>query len=567
MTASSRPLDLEPVRAALHGEPLLVLVSNEATLACGASALAFVSKDGAQHLDLREIRKVTHVDGVLVVAGDDSAICGAFPVDGADLKAFFADVQTVRKARGQSTVLKTTLDSRFKPRVAIPGAASEIPGLGFGIASGDEALLSPAPNAGSSTDLSPAASMPAPQASEAAPNPVSSSATPEPTPRAASAEALDPDAFFGTARPAKPNPRAALAPEREALPPRKANPRANAVVPSPEAVTEPVRDLPRPVGVEPLETKPEAVMPQATPSEPARLTPTKPTSPKTEASQEPPRAVPMQPAPIPAPRLETTAPSTTQPARVAPPAPKPTPRSTQRTTPRALPKPPQVKLPHVDARAIGQRIATGARSRLEAAGERGRFNLRRAGASLVDLALTAVLVWAVTRFFGGREFETLLDLPAQSRLDLGLLNTLKDLLPLVISGALTAVLAATAAGLVYALGTALSPLRDSVGKKLLGLQLETLTGARPSPAVVAGRFLVKAMLLLVPGVVGLMPTLFALGGSATALRSTLGFFGISVWVGVAVLAVGSLPIWGARRDQTLPDFLTDCRVRDAQPRG
>jgi uncharacterized RDD family membrane protein YckC len=523
MTPPSAAL-LEPIREALGAAPLLVLAAGDAVLGCGATEIVLAAPDGVQRLDLREIRKVTHLDGQLVVSGDERVLRGAFPVDGADLKAFFADVQTVRKARGAPSML----ESRFKPVVSAPVLSSaEIPGFGFGLAASEPAPLSSAPPPEPARVPPPSA-----QAAPSAAQPDSPPLEPQP-PSAPDPALLDADAFFGATRPAKPNPRAGLAPQREQLPPRKADPRA----------------APKPNTPEPVAPPPSVPAALETPAPNLASSPS-PTSPTPVVARPEPAPSPAVSAPPPAARTQDTS------------SPRPVPER-RAAPPKARSAPSQVKLPAFDAKAVAGRIANRARGQLERAGTRGRQALRRLGASVIDLLVTAVLIWAVTRFVGGRELESLLEMPGQSQLDLGLLARIKDLLPLYISGALNAALAATAVGLVYALASEMSPLRATPGKKALGLRLETLTGARPSPAVIAGRTLVSAMLMLVPVVLGLLPTLLALNGTPTALRSTLQLFGISVWVGVVAFLIGLLPVWGGNRDQSLSDYLTDCRVRDA----
>ena len=228
---------------------------------------------------------------------------------------------------------------------------------------------------------------------------------------------------------------------------------------------------------------------------------------------------------------------------------------------RVAPALPSVKLelPKFDLTAIRQRL----QGRLARQTPNVRFNLRRAAASAIDAALSLALMWGATRIIGGRELETLLRLPNDTRADLSMLESLKDLLPLFIAGALSGVLAALAAGLLYAVIAELSPLRGTPGRHLTGLRLGLLSGARVTPAVVAGRYLVKAMLLLVPSVLGLLPTLLALNGPAIALRSSLQLFGYANLAGLIVLLIGQLPVYGPGRAQTLADYLTDCIVRDA----
>ena len=223
---------------------------------------------------------------------------------------------------------------------------------------------------------------------------------------------------------------------------------------------------------------------------------------------------------------------------------------------------PKFDLPKLDTARLTKNLKARSLERFKDAQTKGAFLWRRIGAGAIDAAITVALMWIVTRFVGGRELESLLQLSSSARADLGLLNTLKDLLPLIISGALSAVLAATAVGLFYNAGAELSPLRASVGKRVLGLQLRSVQGNAPTLMAVSARFLMKAMLLLVPVMLGLLPTLFAMNGSATALRSTLQFFSLSVWASWAALLIGHLPIYGGR-GQTLPDYLTDCVVKPA----
>jgi uncharacterized RDD family membrane protein YckC len=573
--------DLERLRSALGGEPSLVLFTESAAMGCDALELVFVDRRGLQRLKLKEIKKVTHVSGDLVVTGDAVTIRGAFPVESDTLKAFFADVQTLRKRREKG--LEATIHSVFsppgttKPQLEPPSesrepvAASkpqEIPGFSLGLSPALEAAL-PAP-------VKPAAPLQVtpPVAAVSAPTPAPEPSVP-PTPRAAE---LD---DWSLPRTPKPNPRAGLAPQRETLPPPKPNPRVVPVQPvSPveappieakaaEPMPEPFKDVPFSTGMNssqtvastlepaipaPLLESPLASIPQLEPSRPARATPSsseiaEPTMPKPQAVARG-TEVQKESRPIPKSKASTSRPNAT---------------STRPATPKfTAPKlvAPKIDLPKLDTARFTEHLKARTLEGLKNAQTKGALLWRRIGAGAIDAALTAALMWLVTRFIGGRELETLLQLSNSARADIGLLNTLKDLLPLIIAGALSAVLAATAVGLLYNAGAELSPLRASVGKRALGLQLRSVQGGAPTLMATSARFLMKAMLVLVPAVLGLLPTLLAMNGPATALRSTLQFFSLSVWVSWAALLIGHLPIYGGR-GQTLPDYLTDCIVKPA----
>ena len=535
-------MNLEPIRNALSTEPLLVLSEGDATLACDAKELIFADALGVQRLELREIRKVTHVEGHLVVTSNANSIRGVLNVDSSELKAFFADLQTLRKQRDVSAA--PLLESRFKP------APEQLPRLPL-----EKPLISPLEKTGSSPLEQPRAvplekPSPAPleipgfsvalgaaSAEVIAPRvppapiqaPAVAQAVPaEPSPAAAPIE----DLLQYQPRPPKPNPRANPQIEREQLTPPKPNPRA--------AVTQP----------------PAAPPPQPTPS-PA-------------STPERPAAAPEQPRPQerPAEPLEKIS---------AVPLEKPRPAPLEKTAPAPLYKPravpleqPQAPIPKKPRVAAKPRVSLdfpallkGLQGRLAQATPDLRFNLRRAAASAIDGVFSLILMWGATRIIGGRELETLLRLPVDTRADLNMLISLKDLLPLFISGALSGVLSALAAGLLYTLVAHLSPPRGTPGKYFLGLRLTLLGGARVTPAVLVGRYLVNAMLLLVPSVLGLLPTLIALNGPAIALRSSLELFGYANLGGLIVLLIGQLPIYGPQRAQKLADYLTDCIVSDA----
>ena len=489
-------MNLEPIRHALSNEPLLALSAGDATLACDARELIFADALGVQRLELIEIRKVTHVEGHLVVTSSANSIRGVLNVSSSELKAFFADVQTLRKQRDAGAT--PPLESRFKavaseqlPRSSLEKprvAALEIPGFNVAIGAAPAEVIAPR------------------VASVAIPIPVAA-----PSPIAAPVE----DLLEYKPRPPKPNPRASQPIEREQLPPPKPNPRAAAIQP---------------------------------PTAPA-LEPT----PATAAALEQPRsqarpAVPLEkPGSSPPEKLRSAAPNDPRAAAL-------------KKSRRAAPAFPSLNLERLkpDLPALGRRL----RNRLELQTPDLRFRLRRAAASAIDAGLSLALMWGATRIIGGRELETLLRLPVDTRADLNMLESLKDLLPLFIAGALSGVLVALAVGLLYAVISELSPLRGTPGRHFMGLRLRLLSGIRVSPAVVAARYLVNAMLLLVPSVLGLLPTLFALNGPAIALRSSLQLFGYANLTGLIVFLIGQLPVYGPQRTQTLADYLTDSIVSD-----
>ena len=513
---------LEPIRHALSSEPLLALSAGEATLACDATQLVFADALGIQRLTLRDIRKVTHVEGHLVVTSSDQSIRGVLNVESSELKAFFADLQTLRKQRDAGSA--QSLESRFKPvPLEKPGSPPlEIPGFSVGLSAAPAEVISPRV---------------APATSPVEPPRV------EPSPTLAPLE----DLLQYQPRPAKPNPRANLRAQREELPLPKPNPRA-AVQQTPTPTAPSVPAPPFETSQAPLSAPPRE--PRAIALEPSPQT-------SRAAPLETPRVAPLSEAG--SPHLEKTAAVPLEKPRIAAPN---KPRAAVRAQPRRVaPVLPNFKLepPKVDLPAVWQRL----RGRLAQASPDLRLHLRRAAASAIDAGLSLALMWIATRIIGGRELETLLRLPSDTRADLSMLESLKDLLPLFIAGALSGVLAALAAGLLYALIAELSPLRGTLGRHLMGLRLTLLSGARVSPAVVAGRYLVNAMLLLVPGLLGLLPTLLALNGPAIALRSSLQLFGYANLAGLIVLLIGQLPVYGATRAQTLADYLTDCIVRDA----
>ena len=509
-------MNLEPIRNALSTEPLLALGAGDATLACDAKELVFADALGVQRLELIDIRKVTHVEGHLVVTASASSIRGVLNVNSSELKAFFADVQTLRKQRDAG--LMQPLESRFKP--AEPSlvsplekplvsplektglspleqsspAALEIPGFKLGLSAASAEVIAPR--------VTPAV-IPA--------VPISVPTT-EPIPAAAPVE----DFLQYQPRPPKPNPRASQRAQPEGLPPPKPNPRAAMIPPAPALEPVPATISEQPVQRQPA-AAPEQPKPQAQPIAPLEKTGSAPLDKLRAAQLEPPRA------------------ATAKKSRVA--------------------KPPRASL---DLTALWQSL----QNRFAQASPDLRFNLRRTAASAIDAVFSLLLMWVVTRIIGGRELETLLRLPSDTRADLSMLESLKDLLPLFIAGALSGVLAALAAGLLYAVVSSLSSLRGTPGKHFLGLGLTLLGGARASPAVIAGRYLVAAMLLLVPSVLGLLPTLIALNGPPIALRSSLQLFGLANLAGLIVLLIGQLPVYGHERSQTLADYLTDCTVQD-----
>jgi len=500
-------VNLEPIRNALSNEPLLALSAGGATLACDARELIFADALGVQRLELREIRKVTHVEGHLVVTSSANSIRGVLNVSSSELKAFFADVQTLRKQRDASA--PPLLESRFKA-----GASEQLPRSSL-----ERPLISPLEQTGSlpleklrvapleipgfsvAIGAAPAEVIVPRVASVAIPTPVAA-----PSPIAAPVE----DLLEYTPRPPKPNPRASRLSEREALPPPKPNPRAAAIQPPAAPALEPTPATPTARPVVPLEN---------TGSSPLEKTVSSPPEKPRSAAPNNPRAAAL--------------------------------KKSHRVTPAF----PSVNLERfkLDLPALGQRL----RDRMELQTPDLRFKLRRAAASAIDAVFNLILMWSATRIIGGRELETLLRLPVDTRADLNMLESLKDLLPLFIAGALSGVLVALAVGLLYAVVSELSPLRGTPGRHLMGLRLRLLSGARVSPAVVAARYLVNAMLLLVPSVLGLLPTLFALNGPAIALRSSLQLFGYANLAGLIVLLIGQLPVYGPHRTQTLADYLTD----------
>ena len=131
-------MNLEPIRHALSNEPLLALSAGDATLACDTRELIFADALGVQRLELIEIRKVTHVEGHLVVTSSANSIRGVLNVSSSELKAFFADVQTLRKQRDAGATL--ALESRFK---AV--ASEQLPRF-----SSEKPLISPLEQTGSS---------------------------------------------------------------------------------------------------------------------------------------------------------------------------------------------------------------------------------------------------------------------------------------------------------------------------------------------------------------------------------------------------------------------------------
>ena len=492
-------MNLEPIRNALSNEPLLALSAGGATLACDARELIFADALGVQRLELREIRKVTHVEGHLVVTSSANSIRGVLNVSSSELKAFFADVQTLRKQRDAGA--PPLLESRFKA-----GASEQLPRSSL-----ERPLISPLEQTGSlplekprvapleipgfsvAIGAAPAEVIVPRVASAAVPTPVAA-----PSPIAAPVE----DLLEYTPRPPKPNPRASRLSEREALPPSKPNPRAAAIQPPAAPALEPT-----------------PATPTARPVVPLEKTGSSPLGKPRSAAPNNPRAAALK------------------------------------KSHRVAPAFPSVNLERfkLDLPALGQRL----RDRLELQTPDLRFKLRRAAASAIDAVFNLILMWSATRIIGGRELETLLRLPVDTRADLNMLESLKDLLPLFIAGALSGVLVALAVGLLYAVVSELSPLRSTPGRHLMGLRLRLLGNARVSPAVVAARYLVNAMLLLVPSVLGLLPTLFALNGPAIALRSSLQLFGYANLVGLIVLLIGQLPVYGPHRTQTLADYLTD----------
>jgi hypothetical protein len=236
------------------------------------------------------------------------------------------------------------------------------------------------------------------------------------------------------------------------------------------------------------------------------------------------------------------------------------------------------KLNPEEFNAALRRVGSGINSRVAAGSDRVATRVRNSMdwdglrrhmlAVLIDGAAVLALGWIVTRylfsFTGGRELETLLGFPSTVRLDTGLLQSLKDLLPAIIASALTAVLTSVALGAAYMLGAAISPLRATPGERFMGVQITDVSGAPVTIAALGARYAVNVMLLIAPGILGLLPTLVSLNGPATTLRSTIALFGLSVWVGVVLLLLGQLPVFGGR-GQTLAEYLSDCKAHP-QPR-
>jgi uncharacterized RDD family membrane protein YckC len=584
---------LERLRSALGGEPALVMLTDSAALGCDALELVFVDANGLQRLKLRDIRKVTHADGELMVSSSQRVMVrGAFAVESTQIKAFFADVQSLRQRREQGE--SAALESAFSPealRLATPKpapeakAAPEIPGFSLGgSAPLEAALIQPVP-------IEPVPIEPSkpviPAKLEPVPAPIPTSVqTPRREPQ--TDPAFVDDFLAVQPRVPKPNPRAGLTTQKESLPPPKANPRVSA----PESV--------RPISTQPMPTQPMPTQPVAR---------AKPLTPELSAAE--PRSAPPVPAPVPivpAPPAQVEPKRSSQPQQTArapgagpAPATKPevTPAVPRRTAPQAEATPrvrpvggsskpasrPTVKRP--DFSALMKSAQAGAATQLKVAQERAAGGLkaaqargapkllpsldwdflrRRFLAGLIDGLAVLVLCFLVTRFFGGRELETLLRLPGEARLDLQLLNSIKDLLPPIIAGALTAVLSATVVAGAYFVGLEVSPLRATPGKRLMNLEIVDVTNGQAATAAGLGaRFFVKLLLLVVPPMLGLLPTLVAMNGSAVGLRGALGLFGALTWVGPIALLVGQLPLYGGR-GQSLADYLSNSLVKDRPAR-
>ncbi len=595
---------LERLRSALGGEPALVMLTDSAALGCDALELVFVDADGLQRLKLRDIRKVTHADGELMVSSSERVMVrGAFAVDSPQIKAFFADVQSLRQRREQGE--SAALESAFSPaalNVAAPKpapevkAAPEIPGFSLGGSAPLEAAsvppISSLPAPIQPGRLEPVKTVIPPQL-EPVPAPIPAP-VPEPTktPEAASpppklepqtAPAFVNDFLAVQPRVPKPNPRAGLTTQKESLPPPKANPRVSPPEPVRPASAQPVARA-KPMAAELSTPEPRSVAPVSAPPVPAPPVPTP------AAQAEPKRtAQPQQPARASEARLTpATKPEVTPavPRRTAPQA-EPTPRARPVGGPSKLASKPAVKRP--DFSALMKSAQAGAATGLKAAQERAAggmkaaqargapkllpdldwlFLRRRFLAGLIDGLAVLVLCFIVTRFFGGRELETLLRLPGEARLDLQLLNSIKDLLPPIIAGALTAVLAATVVAGAYFVGLEVSPLRATPGKRLMNLQIVDVTNGRAATAAGLGaRFFVKLLLLVVPPMLGLLPTLVSMNGPAVGLRGALGLFGALTWVGPIALLAGQLPLYGGR-GQSLADYLSNSLVKSApKPRA
>jgi RDD family len=364
----------------------------------------------------------------------------------------------------------------------------------------------------------------------------------------------------------KPNPRVAKPVEKETLPPRKSNPRViNPSTPqdaSIRTVEPPASNTPR---VKPSPNAPESVH--------SRMD-----APST------PRARPITPMPA----IEMTASpgrevSAARLARDASKSPKPasnplskSPRASAKPVPRAtpttsrlpsLPKP-AFKLPNLNAAMAAVRSRIEANTAASTARDRRKpravasWDLlrRRLIASLVDAVAVLVLGWLVTRFVGGRELETLLRFPNSARADLGLLQTLKDLLPAIISSSLMSVIVSILVGAAYFVGFVLSPLRGTLGERVAGVETVDVSGAPPTLMALAARYAVGVMLLIAPPILGLLPTLVALNGQTATLRTTMSIFGFSLWVGGGLLVIGQLPVFGGR-GQSLNEYLSDCKTQ------
>ncbi|NJK44886.1 MAG: hypothetical protein HC933_11880 [Pleurocapsa sp. SU_196_0] len=546
----------------------------------------FVDGHGLQRLKLRDLRKVTHHHDELVVSGESVSVRGKLAVDSAQIKAFFADVQTLRKRREAG--LEAIITSAFNlhpPRVEsqappvspapieapVLQPASEIPGFQLGLSTPVQELSAPSPRV---------------EAPRTPPLETPASVTPPVTSSTPPSAATEP--WAETPRVPKPNPRVATPVQKESLPPPKANPRVTPPVSAPPST--PAARVDPPPRTAPLaeSTKAPEVVPSSSPAprhdepvmpfEVASPVPQLTKLPEAQSSEPEPRLTPSSksstpPPSVPRPQSDSTpriAPSTTKPTSS-----KSKPATTPNRSPRALSAPKRsapLTLPKFNPEGVNaalRRVGSGINSRVAAGGERVASRVRNSIAwdglrrhmlaVLIDGAAVLLIAWIVTRIVGGRELETLLRFPSTVRLDTGLLQSLKDLLPAIIASALTAVLTSVAVGAAYMLGFALSLLRGTPGERVMGVEVTDVSGAPVTIAALGARYAVNVMLFIAPGILGLLPTLVSLSGPATTLRSTLTLFGFSVWVGVVLLLLGQLPVFGGR-GQTLAEYLSDCKV-------
>jgi uncharacterized RDD family membrane protein YckC len=511
---------LERVRSALGGEPSLVLLTQTAALACDPLELVFVDNHGLQRLKLRDLRKVTHQHGELVVSGEGISVRGTLGVDSAQVKAFFADVQALRKRReaglpalvtsafspaswrettkplpetlepplAQSSVPKMEAASLERPRPDEPTPApinpvhiapsDEIPGFQLGLSATSTPARPPEP------PLRPSRAEPVPP-----PPPTARASTLTPMREAPS---LEPSAsvvsdLLSEPRVPKPNPRVAKPVEKESLPPPKANPRVVAVARTGD----------------------------------------------NEAMHE--RSLAPQDG---TPHVPTVA----------------------RVTSRSLQK------PVMDWQALGKQakvVVSGINfGALE--GWRNWLNWdgfrQRAMAGSFDGAVFFVLSWLVTRFVGGRDLESLLRMPSLPS-DSASIEITRDLLPVAVALGMSSLLACIALGIAYFVVLPLGPWRATLGERLVGLQVVSLKNALPKPLELAARFGVNLMLFITPPMFGLFLTLLSLNEPTNVLQARLTIFESATWVGVISLIVGQVPIWG--RGQSIGEYLSDTTLRRA----